>query len=147
MVLSATTLNIFFLQTSSAEGDQHTDLNISLSLLRCMLTLRRWADRPCGKGQTGVYQAIDIHDIPYTGKYSLPFRFFALVVRWLFLDWANSNVSNYLPLNTTVSGRIQDGAKLFASVEGRKLHGGKNNPVCSIYIPSILTSKEFKVPK
>lgn len=77
-------LNIFFLQTSSSEGDQYTDLNISLSLLIGMLTLRRWAARPCGKGQKGVYQAIDIHGILYV-QGNIRFRFiFALAVRGLF---------------------------------------------------------------
>lgn len=28
-----------------------------------------------------------------------------------------------------MSGQIEDGAKLFASAEGGKLHGGENNPV------------------
>lgn len=31
------------------------------------------------------------------------------------------NVSNYLSFKTIVSGRIQDGAKLFSNVKGRKL--------------------------
>lgn len=46
---------------------------------------------------------------------------------WAF--WANSIVSYYLSLTSTVFGRIQDETKLFAyvHVEGRKLHGGKIN--------------------
>lgn len=36
-----------------------------------------------------------------------------------------SNVSNYLFLNTTMSGQIQDWTKLFANVEARKLHRAK----------------------
>lgn len=87
IVFSATTLNIFSLQTSSAERDQliYWSTNIALSLLICiMLTIRRWADRPCGKGQKGVYQAIDIHGILYV-QGNIRFRFiFALAVRGLF---------------------------------------------------------------
>lgn len=37
----------------------------------------------------------------------------------------NSNVLNYLFLNTIVSEQIQAGAKLFESVERRKLQGAK----------------------
>lgn len=40
-------------------------------------------------------------------------------------DWANLNVSNYLYLNATLSGQIQNGAKPFASKEGRKNTGRK----------------------
>lgn len=35
-------------------------------------------------------------------------------------SWANSNISNLFSLNTNVSERIQDEAKLFASVKWRK---------------------------
>lgn len=68
----------------------------------------------------------------YTGKYSHRFIFapFNLVVCRQIYDWANSYVSNYLSLNTTTSGRIQDGAKSFVSEEGRKITG-ENNPVYS----------------
>lgn len=38
----------------------------------------------------------------------------------------------YLSINEIISERIQDGAKLYASVEERKLHRAKNNPVHSI---------------
>lgn len=31
-----------------------------------------------------------------------------------------------------MSGQIQDEAKAFACVEGRKYHGGENNPECSM---------------
>lgn len=55
----------------------------------------------------------------YTGKLS-PHVIFALVVIGRIQDFMNSNVSNNLPLNTTVSGRNQNGAKLYTSVEGRK---------------------------
>lgn len=34
-----------------------------------------------------------------------------------------STVSNYISLNTTGHAPIQDAAKLFASIDGRKLHG------------------------
>lgn len=37
----------------------------------------------------------------------------------------NSNISNYLSLKTAVSEQIQDKAKLFASIEGKNLHGAK----------------------
>lgn len=47
-------------------------------------------------------------------------------------DWANLNVSNYLYLNATLSGQIQNGAKPFASKEGRKNTRGVNNSVYSI---------------
>lgn len=57
----------------------------------------------------------------YTGKINI----FALVVSERIQDLANSKVSYYLSLNTTVSGRIQFGAKLLSSVEGRKLHWAK----------------------
>lgn len=40
---------------------------------------------------------------------------FSLVVSEWIWDWANSNVSNCLSINTVVSGRIHDGAKLLAS--------------------------------
>lgn len=38
----------------------------------------------------------------------------------------------YLSINEIISERIQDGAKLFASAEGPKLHWEKNNHVYSI---------------
>lgn len=57
-----------------------------------------------------------------TGKYSPRFIFvpLALVVSGQIKDWANSKVIKYLSLNKPMSGRIQDGAKSFASEEGRK---------------------------
>lgn len=39
-----------------------------------------------------------------------------------------------------MSGRIQDKAKLFERVEGRKLHGTKNNPVYRIWILNAATT-------
>lgn len=60
------------------------------------------------------------------------------------LRLAKSNISNYLSLNTTPSGRIKDQAKLFASLEGKKLHSGKNNPV---YSYRIAKGKSDKVAK
>lgn len=48
---------------------------------------------------------------------------FALVVSGQIYDWTNSIGFHYLSLNTTASGRIQDGLKLFAIVEGQKLNG------------------------
>lgn len=42
------------------------------------------------------------------------------------------NVSNYLSLNTTMSGEFKIArAKLFARVEGRKITQSENNPVHS----------------
>lgn len=43
---------------------------------------------------------------------------FALCPRWQWsnLDWANSNVSNFLSFNTTVSGRTEDGVKKVATL-------------------------------
>lgn len=36
--------------------------------------------------------------------------------QWSNLDWANSNVSNFLSFNTTVSGRTEDGVKKVATL-------------------------------
>lgn len=51
--------------------------------------------------------------------------FSLLVFRQFLKDWAICIGSNYFFLNITLSGRIQDGAKLFASEEGRMKHGTK----------------------
>lgn len=47
---------------------------------------------------------------------------FALVVFEQILDWANSNVSEYLIFFEHNCVRIQNWANLFASVKGQKLH-------------------------
>lgn len=46
-------------------------------------------------------------------------------------DWANSNGSNYLSLNTTtcMSGRIQDWVKFVCKYRRAKITQGKNNSV------------------
>lgn len=43
------------------------------------------------------------------------------------------SISQIIPLKTIVSGRIQDGVKLSASVEGQKLHQGKIT-LCTVLI-------------
>lgn len=43
----------------------------------------------------------------------------------LLVGYTKLNVSNYPSDKITVSGRIQDGAKLLSGVEGRKLNGAK----------------------
>lgn len=50
---------------------------------------------------------------------------FALVVNGRIYDLVNSNVSSYLFPNTTQFWRIQDGAKPFAGLVGRKNTGRK----------------------
>lgn len=62
----------------------------------------------------------------HTWKYSPPFIFapFPSFLAGKFKT-ENSNVLNYLFLNTVVSEQIQAGAKLFESVERRKLQGAK----------------------
>lgn len=71
--------------------------------------------------------------ILYTGKLT-PRFIFALVVIGRIQDLMNSNVSNKLPLNTTVSGRIRNGIKLLVGVEGRKLQ------VANITLYTVLSS-------
>lgn len=76
-----------------------------------------------------VYKYTNI-TILYAGKYLPPpppppvsfSPLLALLLACEFKTGRNFHVSNDLSLNTTVSGRIHDGAKLFASVEVRKLH-------------------------
>lgn len=70
-----------------------------------------------------VYCVLHLSITLYTRKYSPRFIFtpFAVIVSGRIQDWANYNVSYYLSLNTSVSGRILYGAKLFARIEGRKL--------------------------
>lgn len=54
-----------------------------------------------------------------TEEYSPPFYFSPLALggSWWISDWVNSNVLNYLSLNTSMSGQIKDGAKPFVSEE------------------------------
>lgn len=52
-------------------------------------------------------------------------------------DCANSNVSNYFSLYTTVFGRIQDGAKRFADLKWREKH------VAKITLYTIICHKEL----
>lgn len=64
----------------------------------------------------------------YTGKY-VPLGFFSPLSPSLSVDECKTgrpkNVSNYLSLITTMSGRMQDGAKHFASEEWQKPQGAK----------------------
>lgn len=50
---------------------------------------------------------------------------FAILVMGEFKTGRTLNTLNYLSLNPAVSGRIQDGVKLFASIEEQKLHRRK----------------------
>lgn len=59
----------------------------------------------------------------------------------------SNNVSNYLSLHTTVSGRIQDGAKLSQVYSKRaKITLDKNNPVYSTYEKNIIYGKWRIIP-
>lgn len=49
----------------------------------------------------------------------------------------------YFSLNTTVTGRIQDGTKLFAGSEGAGITWGENIPVWS----SSLKKRKFQLKK
>lgn len=55
------------------------------------------------------------------------YREFALVVSGRVKDWTNSNILNYLPLNTKLPGQIQDGAKPFASEVCKSENNVKQN--------------------
>lgn len=62
---------------------------------------------------------------------------FALVASGRISDWANTYVSNYLSLFTTLYGRIQDETKPFVSWKGWKQHGAK------IFLYTVLFIREI----
>lgn len=77
---------------------------------------------------------IKILILRYTGKSSPPlyFRPFRPCCLKANLRQVEIYVANMFFVNTTAFGRIQDRVTPFASVKGRKLHGGENNTVYSI---------------
>lgn len=64
------------------------------------------------------------YDVKYCIQGNIRPRFtfapFALVVNRRILNWAYSNVLTYLSLLTTMSRRVQEGAKPSANQRGRK---------------------------
>lgn len=59
----------------------------------------------------------------YTGKYLPDFIFPPICLLSVGFKPQQTSMSQIISLNTTVSGPIQDGAKLFAGVEGKNYMG------------------------